>query len=181
MVYLFLADGFEESEAIVPADILRRAQAELRLVGVGGKKVRGSRGIYIEADITEAEAQLDGLEMVVLPGGDPGYRNLEKSATVNKFVEYAFEKGIWIGAICAAPVILGCKGYLKGKRAVCYPGHECELDGAKVESCAVCEDDNIITARGAGVAMKFGLTLAAKLKGERRAAEIGDSMQCSRH
>ncbi|MDR3552737.1 MAG: DJ-1/PfpI family protein [Clostridia bacterium] len=180
MVYLFLAQGFEEAEAVVPADVLRRAGVEVRLVGVGGRLIRGVNGIAVEADIEEGEAKLEGLEMIVLPGGAPGYINLEKSAVVQKFIDFAFEKGIWIGAICAAPSILGRKGLLKGKNAICYPGHEGALEGAAISPLAVCEDGNIITAKGPGVSLEFGLALAAKLKGECRAKEISDAMQCSR-
>lgn len=178
MVYVFLAEGFEEVEALAPVDILRRAGAEVQTVGVGDKTVTGARGITVQADITDAEAVTEGLEMVVLPGGAPGYLNLEKSPVVQKFIDYAFEKGEWIGAICAAPSILGHKGLLNGKRAVCFPGFEKELKGALPGTPPVTEDDNIITATGAGVAVEFGLALAAKLKGDARAAQVRGSIQC---
>jgi 4-methyl-5(b-hydroxyethyl)-thiazole monophosphate biosynthesis len=176
MVYLFLADGFEETEAIVTLDILRRAQVEVITVGLGGSEITGSHGLTVKADICEDEAVTDGLEMIVLPGG-PGTENLEKSAVVGRFIDHAAEKGLWIGAICAAPSILGHKGLLKGKRAVAFPGYEKELEGAIVCSGAVCEDGRFVTADGAGSSIAFGLALAAKLKGERVACEVGERMQ----
>ncbi|HEX3025630.1 MAG TPA: DJ-1 family glyoxalase III [Clostridia bacterium] len=176
MVYLFLAEGFEEAEAVAPADILRRAGAEVRLVGVGGLLVKGAHGIGITADLKQDEAEKEGLEMIVLPGGMPGTANLENDAVVQGLIEYAYEKGLWIGAICAAPSILGHKGFLKGKKAVCYPGYEKDLEGARVLKTATCEDGNIITANGPGAAMEFGILLASKLKGTGRSSQIRNSM-----
>lgn len=182
MVYVFLAEGFEEVEALAPVDVLRRAGAEVRTVGVGGKTVTGARGVPVLADLTDAEAAASGLsgelEMIVLPGGSPGYKNLEKSPVVQKFIDYAFEKGKWIGAICAAPTILGRKGLLKGRRAVCFPGMESELTGTVPGEGRVCEDGNLITGIGPGASLEFGLRLSAKLKGESRADEVGVAMQC---
>ena len=180
MVYVFLAEGFEEVEAVAPIDILRRAAVDVRTVGVGGRLVAGAHGVPVQADLAESEAITEGLEMIVLPGGSPGYMNLEKSAVVQRMIGFAYEKGLWIGAICAAPSILGRKGLLQGRRAVCFPGFEGDLRGAIVENTPVCEDGNIVTARGAGVAVEFGLALAAKLKGDARAASVRESIQCAR-
>ena len=172
MVYLFLADGFEETEAVVPIDLLRRAQVEVITVGVGGSEVT----ITVKTDIHEDETLTEGLEMVVLPGG-PGTSNLEKSEVVLKMLDFAAGKELWIGAICAAPTILGKKGLLKGKKAVCFPGCEKDLDGAIISSDSVCVDGKIITANGAGASLAFGLALVEALKGSRVAYEIGARIQ----
>jgi len=161
MVYVFLADGFEEVEAIAPVDILRRSGAEVKTVGVSGKQVKGAHGIIVTADIELSEIS-DNAEMIVLPGG-PGTSNLEKSEGVQKAIDRAVKSGATIGAICAAPSILGHKGLLKGKKAVCYPGFEAELYGAEVMDTQVCEDGQFITANGPGAAFAFGLKLAERL------------------
>lgn len=178
MIYIFLADGFEEIEALTPIDILRRAEADVKTVGIGGKSIVSTRGIKVEADLEESELTTVGLEMIVLPGGSPGYKNLDNSHTVHSYIDYAFEKGIWIAAICAAPTILGKKGILKGKHAICFPGMEEQLQGAIISDEYVCEDDNFITAKGAGVSVDFSLSLVAKLKGKQRADAIKAQMQC---
>lgn len=180
MVYVFLADGFEEMEAIAPIDLLRRAGKEVVTVGVTGKTVMGAHGIPVTADITENElTSFDGTEMIVLPGGTPGTLNEEKSAIVQAAIAYCTENNIPMGAICAAPSILGHKGVLNGKKAVCYPGFEKELLGAEVSMDGVVTDGSITTARGAGVAADFGLELIRVLCGEElslkiRAAIISD-------
>ena len=116
MIYVFLANGFEECEALAPVDILRRGGLDVKTVGVGGKTVSGSHGIPVVCDITEDEAVTDGLEAIVLPGGMPGTLNLEKSNSVQRFIDFAVQNGLIIGAICAAPSILGHKGLLRGKK-----------------------------------------------------------------
>ena len=159
MVYVFLADGFEEVEALCPVDILRRGGVEVKTVGVTGKAVTGSHGIQVVCDIEKDEADLEGLEAVVLPGGMPGTTNLQKDATVQRFVDFATENGLIIGAICAAPLILGQKGILNGKKAVCFPGFENQLLGAEVLDVPAVRDGNIITSWGAGGAFEFGFLL----------------------
>lgn len=176
MVLLFLAEGFEEIEALATVDILRRADVEVRTVGVSGKQVLGAHGITVAADITAEEAVTNGLEMVVLPGG-PGTSNLEESVTAQEFVDYAVRNDLWLGAICAAPSILGHKGLLNGKQAVCYPGYEPELKGAQVNDTVVCRDGRIITGNGPGAAYAFGLELVAALKGQAKADEVKAGMQ----
>lgn len=172
MIYEFLAEGFEEVEAIAPVDILRRAGFEVKIAGVGGKLIKGARGVTVETDV-EAE-KIDGkFDMIILPGGMPGTINLEKSGAVQKAIDRAVESGAVIGAICAAPTILGHKGILRGKKAVCYPGNESELEGAQVMNTQVCEDGNIITANGPGAAFAFGLALAQKLGGDASAVKSG--------
>lgn len=177
MIYVFLADGFEEIEALAPVDILRRAEADVKTIGIGGKTITGAHGMKVEADLCENELSQQGLEMIVLPGG-PGTPNLENSKTVQSYIDYACEKGLWIGAICAAPSVLGHKELLKGRKAVCYPGYEKELIGAEIVGTLVCEDDNYITAKGPGAALEFGFALASKLKGMHKAGQIKSSMQC---
>ncbi len=174
MVYLFLANGFEETEAICPLDMLRRAGADVRTVAVGTDTlaVRGSHGITVTADISESELDASDVEMVVLPGGMPGADNLFASETVKSTLAKVKNANAYIAAICAAPYILGRLGYLRGKNAVCYPGFEDRLEGANVVSTPVITDGNIVTARGAGAAMQFGLALVAALCGKDKADAI---------
>ena len=157
MIYVFLAKGFEEMEALVPVDVLRRAGIEVKTVGVTGKQVRGSHGISVSCDILAGEAVFDNLDGIILPGGLPGTTNLEADETVQKFIDYAAENGKIIGAICAAPMILGHKGLLRGKNAVCFTGFEKELEGARVLDRPAVRDGNIVTGWGAGGAMDFAL------------------------
>ncbi|MBO5164564.1 MAG: DJ-1/PfpI family protein [Ruminococcus sp.] len=163
MIYVYLAQGFEEVEAITPIDMLRRAEKKVVTVGVGDNIIVSSHGIPVVADTIAQEAPLtDELEMIILPGGMPGTLNLEKSEFVQAAIDFCMEKNITIGAICAAPSILGHKGLLKGRKAVCYTGFEAQLEGAETSSDAVAVDGNIITARGAGAAMKFALALVER-------------------
>ncbi len=163
MIYVYLANGFEETEAVTPIDMLRRAEKKVVTVGVGDNIIVSSHGIPVVTDTIVQEAQLtDELEMIVLPGGMPGTLNLEKSEYVQQAIDFCMEKNLPIGAICAAPSILGHKGLLKGKKAVCYQGFEAQLEGAEISTGAVAVDGNIITARGAGVAMQFALALVEK-------------------
>ena len=166
MIYVFLANGFEEVEALTPVDLLRRAGKEVVLAGVGGKTITGSHGTKIECDITANEIVLGGdLEMIVLPGGMPGTLHLEKSEIVQTAVDFCAEREIFIGAICAAPSILGHKGLLSGRKAIAYPGFETQLDGAEISTHSVVQDGFIVTAQGAGAATAFGLKLAEVLCG----------------
>lgn len=171
MIYVFLADGFEEIEALTPVDLLRRCEKKVVTVGVGGKVITGSHGISVNADITTAEMVLGGdLEMIVLPGGMPGTLNLEKSEAVQAAVDFCEMRGIYIGAICAAPSILGHKGMLEGREAIAYPGFETQLEGAVISEHSVCQSGNIITAQGAGAAVPFALKLAEAVAGADEAA-----------
>jgi len=181
MIYLFLATGFEEIEALTTVDILRRGGLEVATVGIGGKIITGSHGIPVRADVMDTEVIPDeNVEAVVLPGGMPGTLNLEKSDLVQQFIDYAHDNGKIIAAICAAPSILGHKGLLKGKKAVCFPGFEEQLEGATVLYTPVCIDDNIITAQGAGVAINFGLEIVTHFKGSEKSHRLGESIQCVR-
>jgi 4-methyl-5(b-hydroxyethyl)-thiazole monophosphate biosynthesis len=179
MIYVFLADGFEEVEALAPIDLLRRAKCSVTTIGVTGKIVTGSHKIPVTADITADELVLgDETEMIVLPGGMPGTLNEEASPVVQAALDFCSENGRWIGAICAAPSILGHKGLLEGKTAVCYTGFEPELKGATIGTTGVVKDGTIITARGAGVAVDFGLELVGALLGEDTKAQIRASILC---
>lgn len=160
MIYVYLAEGFEEVEALTPVDLLRRAEKKVITVGVGDNIIVSSHGIPVVTDTIAQEAPLtDDLEMIILPGGMPGTLNLEKSDYVQNAINFCMENNIPIGAICAAPSILGHKGILKGKNAVCYTGFETQLEGAIIGDAPVVIDGNIITSRGAGTAMEFALTL----------------------
>ena len=181
MIYVFLSDDFEEIEALAPVDILRRGGCDVKTVGVGGKTAVGSHKIPVVCDITAQEAVTDGLEGIILPGGMPGTINLEKSGVVQRFIDFATENGLYIGAICAAPSILGHKGLLRGKKATCFPGFEKELDGAEFLDLPVVTDGKITTACGAGAAFDFGFRLLSELTGDKECADtLKKSMKYSK-
>ena len=172
MVYMFLAEGFEEIEALCPLDLLRRAGVEITTVGVGSKTVMGAHGIGVVADMTEDELYDFSADMIILPGGMPGTLNLNASDKVHKAIGEAVKNGSYIAAICAAPSILGELGLLRGKEAICYPGFEKKLDGAKISKKRVVADGKIITAAGMGVALDFGLALVELLCGKEEAEAL---------
>ena len=177
MVVLFLADGFEEIEALTPLDLLRRAGVEMVTVGLGGREIRGSHGITVLAD-TDADHMPTGpVDMVILPGGMPGAANLDASELVAATLAHAHQSGAYLAAICAAPMVLGHQGYLAGKRATCFPGFEEHLIGAIARSEGVVRDGNVITARGMGVALDFGLALVEAIRGEEVAAALRAAVQ----
>ena len=179
MIYIFLANGFEETEAVAPIDLLRRSGKEVITVGVGDNIIVGAHGIPVVTDTIAQEIVLDdNLEMIVLPGGMPGTLNLEKNEYVQKAIDYCAENNIYIGAICAAPSILGHKGLLKGRTAVCYEGFETQLDGASIGDGSVACDGNIITARGAGVAVEFGLKLVEAAVSADESSRMRRSLLC---
>lgn len=177
MVYIFLAQGFEECEALVPLDILRRANIKVKTVGIGTKVIEGSHGIRVECDLEEAEATTENLTAVILPGGMPGTLNLEKSETVQRFIDFAAQKNLLIGAICAAPSILGHKNLLVGKKATCFSGFEKDLLGAVVSQKRVEVCENFVTAYGAGAAFDFGFALLECLTDGERALELKKQMR----
>ena len=164
MVYILLAPGFEEIEALAPADLLRRAGIETALVSVTGEPVPGSHGITVTADVALEEVDLSKMDMVVLPGGGPGYKNLGKDPRVEALVREAVKRDIWVAAICAAPTLLGRWGLLEGRKAICYPGLEEQLTGAQVQTApGEIKDGKIITGRAAGSAFDFGAELIEAL------------------
>lgn len=178
MIYVFLAPGFEEIEALAVVDVLRRAELDVLTVGVGEDFVIGSHQIPVACDISEKTLVLDEkVEAIVLPGGMPGTLNLEKSPIVQKAIDWAVENEKLICAICAAPSILGHKGLLNGKEATAFPGFEEELLGATLSEKYVVRDGNIITARGMGSAVEFGLQIAEALAGSHVAKKIRASLQ----
>lgn len=180
MLYMFFAEGFEEVEAIAALDVIRRADIEIKTVGIGSKTVVGAHSIPVICDITESEIVLDNsLNGIILPGGMPGTTNLMNNSAVNSAIDFCAEKNLLICAICAAPMILGRKGLLTDKEAVCFPGFEEELKGATVSSKFVCKDGNIITAKGMGSAVNFGIEIVAYFKSYETANKLKSTLQCS--
>lgn len=179
-VTILLAEGFEEAEALVPADLLRRAGAEVLLASVDGSDaVTGAHGIRVSTDCTIDEVDRSVLNCVMLPGGARGTELLYESFKVRSLVQYAAENGLYVAAICAAPSILGKMGLLDGRRYACYPGFEKEIPdgihtGKKVE-----HDDIFVTAEGMGVAFEFGFRLVELLFGFERAAELREQTRFS--
>lgn len=173
MVYMFLANGFEEIEALYTLDLLRRASVEALTVGISGKTAEGSHGIPVVCDITAEQLPFnDEFDMIILPGGMPGSANLDSSDTVDKYIKLANDNGKLICAICAAPYILGKRGLLTGKKATCFPSFEKYLDGAEIVDAGVVKDGNIITGRAMGSAHTFALTILEALKGKECAEEM---------
>ncbi|MBE6598810.1 MAG: DJ-1/PfpI family protein [Ruminococcaceae bacterium] len=183
MIYEFLAEGFEEVEALTPLDLLRRSGAHVVTVCVSPDgdeiAVTGAHGITVKADISAKEAagllSRGDLEMIILPGGMPGTKNLDASELVHDFITKAAEEGAYISAICAAPMILGKRGLLDGKRATCFPGFEEYLAKSAVGG-RVAVDGQFITSCGMGAALEFGLALVSALKGEETASALGKAV-----
>ena len=179
MIYIFLADGFEETEAIAPIDMLRRAGVDVVTVGIKNDAVESSHGVPVLCDITDMQVELDDrLEMIILPGGMPGTLNIEANPVVQQSIDYCVEHNIPVGAICAAPSILGKKGLLDGREAICFPGFEKFLTGAKLSDKKVVTDGIFTTAAGAGVAIEFGLQLVEVLCGKEKSESVRKAIQC---
>lgn len=169
MIYTFLADGFEEIEALCPVDIMRRAGLTVTTVGIGGREIVGSHGITVCADVSDSELCFEDIKLIFLPGGMPGTKNLDASKAVHQAIDLAIEQNAYIAAICAAPMILGKRGILNEKEAVCYPGFENYLDGATVPADKrIVTDGKIITAKGMGVATDLGLEIVRVLCGKEK-------------
>lgn len=178
MVYVFLADGFEEIEALAVVDVLRRAGIDTATVGVTGKWVTGSHKIKVEADIEIKEADYLDLTGIVLPGGMPGTKNLDNDPDVELYIDYCIKNKLPMFAICAAPSILGKRGVLNGKNAICFPGFEQYLEGAVLSDKHVCRDGDVITAKGMGVAVDFGLEIVRYFCGDEKADSVRTALQC---
>ena len=178
MVYVFLADGCEIIEAMAPVDMLRRANVEVTTVGVDKKVITSSCGIPVTADIVSNEFEFKDVEAVVIPGGANGVTNLENSSLVQSVLDEAVQCGALICAICAGPSILGHKGLLKGKNAICFPGFEDSLEGANISKDYVVTDGDFITAKGAGVCIEFGLEIVRELVGDEAAETVRSTIQC---
>lgn len=176
MIVVLLANGFEEIEALTPVDVLRRAGLNVVTVGLSGKEIRGSHGITVMADALPEDIDLTKVEMVILPGGMPGATNIDAHPFTDKVINAVTKSGGRLAAICAAPLVLGRRGLLKGKRATCYPGFEVELCGATVTGEGVVTDGNITTAKGMGVALEFAKELIRVTIGEEKAKEISTAI-----
>ena len=172
MFYVLLADGFEEAEAMVPADLLKRAGVTVKTVGVTGETVTSSAGVRVYADIAPEQMDIKACEGVFLPGGMPGMENLYRSDAVKNAVLSCTADGKLVCAICAAPAVLGRLGLLRGKRAVCFPGFEAELAGYIPTDAPVCADGKIITARGAGTVFPFAHAIITALREEAQADAV---------
>ena len=176
--YVFLAEGFEEVEALTPVDILRRGGVTVKTVGIGAKTVTGSHGIPVVWDIAEEDVIPEEIDLMVLPGGIPGTPNLGASLTIQEGLAYAAQEDLWVGAICAAPSVLGENGLLYGRKYTCYPGFENdEKYHGTYTAAPLQQDGKIVTANGAGNAMTFALYLLAALQGEEKALEVARSIQ----
>jgi 4-methyl-5(b-hydroxyethyl)-thiazole monophosphate biosynthesis len=177
MVYLFLANGFEEIEALAVVDVLRRANIEVKTVGIGGQNITGAHGISVRSDISENEIDYNDITAVILPGGMPGTTNLLNSKTVEKAVLTANQNDNLVAAICAAPIVLGKLGLLNNKEATCFPGFEGKLNGAKLSCEKVCKSGNIITATAAGAAIDFALKIVGYLISESAADKLKNELK----
>jgi len=172
-VFVFFADGFEEIEALTIVDVLRRAEMNVKTVSVTGKEVvTGAHDVRVTTDSLFENGAYDSADIVVLPGGMPGAGTLSDHEGVKNIVRAFVEKGKWVAAICAAPMVLGKMGLLKNKNVTCYPGFEKYLEGANCTGKQVEVDDNIITGRGPGAAMDFSLMIVEKLLGKAKSEEL---------
>ncbi len=177
-VYIFLANGYEEIEGLTVVDLLRRAGIETVMVSITGEiLVSGSHHIASKADVLFEDCDFTDADLFVLPGGLPGTNNLKAHLGLDCLLKRADREGKIIAAICAAPSVLGAKGLLEGKMAICYPGHEDALIGAKIIPADVVEDENIITSKGMGTAIDFSLALICKLAGSKTAETIAKAIQ----
>ena len=177
MVYMLLGTGFEETEAITPLDLLRRAGVEIQTVGLNGKVVYGGHGIGIEADIEIHQMDLSALEMIILPGGLGGVASCRACPAAMDALKYAWDNNKFVAAICAGPTVLADLGITAGMNATCYPGCEDGMGSAiMVEDAAAVTDENLITGTSAGCAIPFGLSLIEALKGEAEAQRIAQQI-----
>ena len=173
MVYMLLGTGFEETEAIAPLDLLRRAGIAVQTVGVNGKHVTGGHGITVEADIVLGEMDLTDMEMIILPGGLGGVASVRASAPAMAALKFAWENEKFVAAICAGPTVLADLGITSGKNATCYPGCETGMGDSTVHADVPCiRDGKLITGASAGCAVEFGLSLIAALKGQAAADAV---------
>ena len=176
MIYVLLAEGFEETEAIEPVDIMKRAGLTVMLVSLNDKYVTGAHGITVKTNLSIDEIVRTDMELLMLPGG-AGHELLDASNDVHGLINFAHERGIYIAAICAAPSIIGKKMLLDGKRATCFPGYEKYLHGAEITGEKVTVDGKFITGRGAGAAAEFGFAICEILKDKSTADSLRISMQ----
>lgn len=176
-VYVFMANGFEEVEGITIVDLLRRTEIETVMVSITGDLyVTGSHDVITKADALFEEVDFSDADMLVLPGGMPGTNYLMEHDGLDCLLKEFFSKGKQLAAICAAPMVLGSKGLLKGKKATCYPGCEGALLGAQPVNSSVVEDGNIITSKGPATSIDFSLALIKSLAGEAKAEEVAKEL-----
>lgn len=181
MIIAYIAEGFEEIEALATVDILRRCDFEVLTVGVGSQAITGSHSISVLCDGVDNMVEPGSdIEAVILPGGMPGTLNEERSKYVQSMIDYAVDNGIYVCAICAAPSILGHKDLLDGKKATCFPGFEDQLGKAEFVKAPVVCDDKIITANGAGSSFKFAFEIASALGKTAKANKVRDAIQCEK-
>lgn len=177
MITVFLATGFEEIEAIAPVDIMRRARLDARIVSIEDSLVvKGTHGIPVQADMMLDQVDFSQVELMVLPGGLPGATNLDTCAPLREVLEKHAAQGKAVAAICAAPLVLGHMGLLKGKKATCYPGVEGELEGAHCTGALVEVDGNTVTGKGPAAAFEFGYALVELLKNQEASLPLRDGM-----
>ena len=179
MVYIFLADGFEEIEAITPYDYLKRSGVEVKTIGISYPTVVGSHGlkVFVDEDINKFKVSLNKEDVIILPGGLEGTKNLFANEIVLKYIKKANEDGVFLCAICAAPSILGSVGILENVKACCYPGFEKYLKGAKIVNEPVVLDKNIITSKGAGTSQQFAFAIIEKICGKTKCEYIKKQVQ----
>ncbi len=177
MVYMLLGTGFEETEAIAPLDLLRRAGIEVKTVALNGKTVYGGHGIGVEADITVEDTDFTDTQMIILPGGLGGVASIRASAKAMDAIRFAWDKGKFVAAICAGPTVLADLGITSGKNVTCYPGCENSMGSANMISDAPCvRDGMLITGTSAGCAIPFGLMLIEALKGKAESEHIAQQI-----
>lgn len=176
MVYMFLGTGFEETEAVAPLDLLRRAGVEVKTVGLNGKVITGSHGIPITADLEIGEISLQDLEMVILPGGLGGVASIRGCKAALDLIRYAWNSGAYVAAICAGPTVLADLGITEGKNATCYPSCTGGMGSANIYEESAVRDGRVITGASAGCAVPFGLKLIEALKGEAEAMRIASQI-----
>lgn len=176
MIYMLLTDGFEDIEALETLDILRRAGINTKTVGISSKTVTSSHNVTVLCDLTFPDTDFSDMRMLILPGG-PGHTAFSESDKVCALIKSAYEKGIYIAAICASPSVIGKMGLLKGKRFTCFPGFENMVPGGIYSPEKVVTDGQFITARGAGAASEFGFEIVTLLKGELISCELKRQMQ----
>ena len=176
-ILIYFAEGFEEIEAITPVDVLRRAGFDVKMVSVTGNlDVKGAHDIIVHTDLLFEDADYEEADLIILPGGMPGSKNLDEHEDLKQKIMQHYEKNKYIGAICAAPMVLGHLGLLKGRRATCFPGFEEHLKRAYVTTEKVEVSEKITTARGPGAAMDFSLKLVEILAGKDKAKQLADRM-----
>ena len=173
-IMIFFATGYEEVEALTVVDILRRAGEDITMVSITDeRRVTSSHGVEVTMDRILSEVNFDEADVIVLPGGMPGTKNLEACETLMEQVDAFVKSGKIVAAVCAAPSILGHRGHLKGKKACSFPSMESQLEGAEVKQAPAVKDGNIITGRGMGAAIPFGLAILEKLQGKEAAEAMG--------